>query len=682
VTALRQLARERSPLLVFPAVVLLVAAVLVLLNLNGSSVGILGVNYKKDPALVAGTPRIIRSDEAALSTTSFVGNYRRGMPVTPWIGLTETFLPATSVGAASDHWTEVFKPQDWGLWVFGVSRGFAWHWWSQVVVGLLGMFALLYALTRRKWTSAGLAVVACFSPYVAWWSLTPGLVLGYMAGAAAMALAAYRASSTGRAVAWSVAGGYLATAALLFLYPPWQITLGWVLLALLVGAAIDQRVPLRRLATIAVSAGVVVAVTGGAWYLQSRDALIATANTIYPGQRLAEAGQGNVAWLFDQPSSPFVAAAPARALRGATLAANNDILFANQSEVASAWLPLPLLLLLVAALVFAFVRARREPPITELSEAARGDEAAQVNEVATGQSVPLLWTTVGVAAAGLLLLAWAVVPLPSWTGKITLLDRVPGVRTSLALGLVAVLLVAIGSVVLRDVKWSRRWQALWAVAALATVWLSVWASNALPWGADGSPQFAPLLIDAAFFAVAFTLVASGKVVRTALVALVVASIATFVVVNPWYRGLGPLVTDPVVRAMEPLAAGPTPARVAVYGNATLDALVQSSGVVTLSGLTVYPDANVWKTLAPDQEEDWNNYSKYAWVADASVNPALIISASTTQRILRINPCAPQTLALKMDWAVSGTPLSFPCLRLYDQIKRGASYVYRYKVVSS
>jgi len=573
------------------------------------------------------------------------------------------------------------------MFVLGVSRGFAWRWWAQMVVATLGTFALLLAVTRRRWTSAVLASTAAFSPYVAWWSLTPGLVLGFVAGATAAGVAAMRAPTRGRAIALAAGGGYLATAAFLLLYPPWQISLGWVALAVLVGTALDARVGVRRLLTVVASAGAVLAVAGGVWYLQSRDALIATANTIYPGQRIATSAGGNVAWLFDQPSSPFAASVPARALRGPSVAANGHVVLANQSEISSAWLPLPILVVVVAAVVLVSVRRRRGS--AQVAPAPAGDGMGTGEEATVGDGAevgaggpPLLWTTVCVAASGLLLLAWSVLPLPAWVGQLTLLDRVEGVRTSLALGLVAVLLVAIGAATLRDVPSSRLWTALWVVAAATTVWLTAWATDALPWGPVAPPHLTRVLAVAGVFAVAFALLAAGRVLTVAGVVLVVASAATWAVVNPVYRGLGPLVNDPLVRAMEPLAAGASPARVAVFGSLTLDALVESSGVVTLSGLTVYPDRDVWQTLAPTQEAAWNNYAKYVWVADATATPARIVSAGSTARVLRIDPCAPQTLALHLDWVVADSNLSsFSCLTPVDTIQRGRTVIYRYRVTA-
>lgn len=651
--------------LAFPLIVALGMTTLVALDVNGSSVGVLSVADQPDPSLLAGTPRGIRSDEAALSTPNFVGNIRRGLPVAPWIGLTPTFLPATSIGVVSDHWTEAFKPQDWGAFVLRPDRAFAWHWWAQLAIAMLGLYALLVTLTRRRWTSAGLAVVGALSPYVAWWSLTPGLTLGFAAGTGALALAALRARTLTRAVLLGAASGWAAVAGFLLLYPPWQISIGWVLVGLLVGAAADARARLSLLPA-AGAAFVVVVVALGGWYLQSRTALAATTGTIYPGDRLVGARQGNISWLFDSAASPYVAAQPEHALRGLSALANGHLLGGDQSKVAAAWLPLPLLLLLVVAVVV--VHRRR---------------AGNPDDPQAADRPPLLWTTVGVSAAGLLLLAWTLAPLPSFVGQVTLLDRVPGTRTSLALGLVATVLLAIGSASLRGVRWSWRWWVAWVCAVALTVWLTTWAARALPWGTGQTPVVWGMLGISAGFGIGFALVGTGRLLHVTLTLLMLGSIATWAVVNPWYRGLGPLTADPLVRAMIPLAQGPHPARVAVYGSGVLDALVASSGVVTLSGLTVYPDADVWRTLAPTQRAQWNNYSQYGWVADPYAAPASIpVPTRSTAQELLINPCAPQTLALHIDWVVSGTDLpAYPCLRRVDAVQRGGYLIYRYRVVA-
>jgi hypothetical protein len=702
-------------------VVVAVVMVLTGLNVNGSSVGILSAKGAKDPSLLAGTPRVVRSDEAALSTPNVVGNIRRGLPDQPWIGLTPTYLPASALDVPSVHWTEAFKPQDWSFAALGISRGFTLRWWAPVAIAVLGLFALLVALTRRGWIVAGLAVVGGFTPYVAWWSLIPGLALGYLAGGCALAVLALRARSPGRAVLLALGAGYLVVAATLQLYPPWLVSIAWVVAGILVGAAIDARVSWRRLLVTAGAAAAVVVPTLLVWYVQGAAAIAAQAGTYYPGDRVSEGGEGVVSWLFDAPANPWVAAAPSRALRGGAVSVLGEMTMSNQSEQASVWLPLPILAVLVVAVLLALRRTTRaaaaagfqqvagevgqavddgaraegepvgEPMAVELvappSPGVVPPESASGPHSDDGNTLPaLFWTTIGTTCSLLVLLAWSLLPLPAWFGRITLLDRVPGVRVPLALGLGATVLLAIGAEVLGRTRKTWPWVAAWVLAVAVTIWVMTWAGRALPWGDVEQPPVQQLLAVSALFAVGFALLAWRRAAPYAVALLVVGSISSWVLVNPWYVGLGPLTTDPVVRAMAPLAEGTHPARVAVYGPETLAALVQSSGVEMLSDLTVYPDASVWESLAPTQRYFWNNYAKYQWVADPTVGPTAVIQPiqGTVQRLL-IDPCAPRTLDLDINWAVSARPLvGYPCLFPYDVIVRGPAkkqqLVYRYKVI--
>jgi hypothetical protein len=292
----------------------------------------------------------------------------------------------------------------------------------------------------------------------------------------------------------------------------------------------------------------------------------------------------------------------------------------------------------------------------------------------------LRWTTVGVSAAVLLLLAWTLLPLPGWFGRVTLLDRVPGARTSLAVGLGVTILLAIGATVLARRRWPWAWTLLWVVAAGGTAVLTTWAGLALPWAPEPAPPVGWLFVSGVVFAGGFALLLWRRLAAVGLVLLVVASIATWATVNPWYHGIGPLDSDPVVRAMGPLAKGAHPARVAVYGNEALAALVQASGVEMLSDVTLYPDRDVWDSLAPDQEKLWNNYAKYVWVGDRTVDPAKIEPLLGTFKTLRIDPCAPETLALDIDYTVSDEVQAFSCLQFDRVIRRSAQVFYVYRVV--
>jgi hypothetical protein len=667
--------------LAFPLLVVVVVAVLTALDINGSSVGVLSPSPASDPSLLAGTPRVVRGDEAAISTPITVGNVRRGMPVQPWVGLTPTFLPATALGAPAAHWSEVFKPQDWAYSVLDVQRAFTLHWWAQAGIGVLGLFALLAVLIGRGWVAGGLAVVGTFTPYVAWWSLAPGLPLGYGAGAGALGVLALRARSPVSAVVYGLGAGYLAVAAFVLLYPPWLISVAWVVVAIVVGAALDARVSWHRPLLVAAAALLVVLPSLYAWYQQSAPAIAAQAGTYYPGNRISSAGGAVISWLFSANANPWVAAAPAFSLRGTALDAVGESVSSNQSELSSVWLPLPVVGLVVVAVLVLLrrqVRRRAAPGLATASHDLGPDDAV----VRTPVPCPLFWTTVATCAATLLLLAWALLPLPAWLGRYTLLDRVPGVRTSLALGLGVMVLLAIGLQVVGRARKSALWVVTVVLVAGATIWLGTWAGSSLNWDAGGAPPPWQLAVVSGYFAVGFVLLLWHRLAPYAVAMLVLGAIASWALVNPWYVGLGPLTRDPVVQVMTSLSEGGPPQRVTVYGGGRLPWLVQASGAETLSGVTYYPDAAVWASLAPDQQLLWNNYSKYVWEPDPALDDhALIEPRVGTLRTLLIDPCARSTLALHIDWALSYRQLSgYPCLVPYDVIDEGQGRpVYLYRV---
>jgi hypothetical protein len=678
----------RLAVLALPLLVLVSLGVMTALNLNGSSVDLLGTDYQNDPSLVAGTPRVIRSDEWAIGTPIVIGNVRRGGPVQPWVGLSPTYLPLT--GIPSVHWTETFKPYDWGFAVLFPDRGFAFRWWSSLAIGLLGVYALVWLLTRSALIAAGLAAVVVFAPATAWWSDGPAVITGFMAGGTACALAGMTAKRTRSALAWGLTSGYLFAAGFLVLYPPWQVSLAWVCLAVIVGWALDTRARLARIATAGIAALTVLVTSIFLWYVQARDGILATAHTYYPGRRFSSAGGASLSWLLDAPVSLWLTSSHASVLQPSDRDFQGDLLTANPSEVSSTWLPLPLLA--ACAVVFGWMswRAwRRRCSEPQPSSADTTGSAAPLSVLSapgagegnrTYSDRPrLLWTGWSLTAVILLLLAWALLRLPRWFGTLTLLDRVPGPRTTVAIGTAAVLLIAVTARATRSRRLPRWLVGLLAIGAVGSVVAMVWAVKHLPWDqAHGVPKVAKVAVVAAVFTVGILLICHGRWAGTGAVISGLVAFAVFVPVNPLYRGLGPLDRDPLVKALLPYGRSDSPPRTAVYGDWKTVALTTASGVVNLSGLTFYPDAQVWQRLAPTQETIWNNFSKYEWVADTSLTQARIEVVQGTQRRLVINPCAPDTLALNIDLSVSTAPLKAPCLEPVETVQRPGGTVYLYR----
>ena len=102
--------------------------------------------------------------------------------------------------------------------------------------------------------------------------------------------------------------------------------------------------------------------------------------------------------------------------------------------------------------------------------------------------------------------------------------------------------------------------------------------------------------------------------------------------------------------------------------------------MTLSGVTPYPDRAVWEGLAPDQEDEWNNYSNTYWFSEPGIDQAYIDNSRGSRRDLHLNPCAADTLDLRIDLSLTPKRLDLPCLELVETIPYGESQVYLYRTV--
>ena len=667
-SALRERSRGVLPAVLpwlFPALVVLAVVVLAGLDLSGSSLPLNGAGAR-DPSVVAGTPRSIRTDEFALSTPNLIGNDRRGNPVRPWIGLNRTFLPATGVGVAAEHWTELFKPYEWGFFALDPSHAFALRWWLLPAIGLLGCYALLRLVTGRTLLSVGIAVLAVCTPYAAWWSLTPALSIGFLTGAVACGIAALRRRRAWACAGFGLAAGYLAFCGFMVLYPPWQVSVAWIGIAVLAGEILDRRPGWRRPLLTAAAALLVLVPAGLVWYVQGKAAIMTTAQTVYPGNRISTAGETSLRFLLDAPSSLALSLSDLHVRPTDTSFTGKQITSVNQTAIASSWIPLPLMAAAVVLLAWVWLGRRR------VRGTAGGPEAGRPDPI---------WTWTLVTAATALLLAWAVLPMPAWFGAVTLLNRVPGARTPAAIGLGAALMLGIGARVL-----SRNRPPWWlvgvaALGAVATVPAMTVAVLGLHWTRH-HPSTRLMLEVSTLFAVGAGVLLTGRLVRVAALWTAAVALICFVPVNPLVRGLGPLQDDPVVVALRPYARPGHATNVTVYSpRGPLTSLVTASGVENLSGLTVYPDVALMTSLDPGQRNQWNAFAKFTWIPDPGAGPVRITAARGTNQTLAVDPCAPAILALPIDVAVSGQPIPAtvaPCLGLLRTVpwRDGPVYLYR------
>jgi hypothetical protein len=595
--------------LLVPVGLLVLFALLVGLRVHGFSLAAWHDVIDGSPATEVwlGVPRPIRSDDwkAELPLAFAQVAHRPPLPVeNDLIGLGQSALVPLDLPVA--HPLVLFRPTLWGFFL-GDDAGMAWMWWARVL-GLFGIWLGVFGVVtggRRALSAAGAAWVT-FAPFFQFWSFNaaPVTAAGGAAFLATVALARARRPFTivASGLGLGAAGAWLA----LVVYPPYQVTLGWLGLALVAGFWLDTRrsLDLRRhgaLRALALAGGGLLAVAVLAWFVwAARDAIAAMQHTVYPGRRIATGGERSLAELAN-----------------ATLAAgwwsSHWGRLENICEAASFWMLAP-----VAVAAWLWRSARGEP----------------VDAFAL--PLGIYWLVMG---------TYVVAGLPAWLTRATGLSLVPGSRAVLGLGLADALLVVRFLAVVPPFRPRERL----AAAGLSLAWAAGLAACGLVLRRELPDARLALLLPlaAANGALAWTALASR---RRALPALALAA-ASFVSAG-WFnpvavggaRWLRENALSREIVAVDRAAGGDT--TWAAFGRDDLADLFRVLGVHSVNGLQPTPQLALWRRIDPGgrARRVYDRYAHVAFVAAPGATPRFRLY-SRDFVILTIDPSSPALRAL-------------------------------------
>lgn len=531
--------------------------------------------------------RWIRSDEHLVTTPFAVAQANHSPPypvVNTNIGFGVNMFAVALMNMPIAHMSAVARPSTWGHLLFGPVVGVAWNWWFPIAACFTALTLLFEIVLRGRWK---LAAFGAFwfvgSGYVVGWSFWPAYptafaALGLVAGQHLLRTrSATHAAVSGAVLGLSIAG------LVMVLYPPWLVTLGYWALALFAGLAARDGLlaPLRRAGSVAnrrrflVGAGLAIGVAGAvlaAFAVDGWPGLRALANTTYPGLRVSTGG-----------GYPL-----ARLLRGAldALTLYNEALppiLGNQSTAASFYLLSPAV---AVALVLGGSRFRR------------GLDAVDYAMLAY--------------LAGALF--FAVVGVPEFIARLTLLSFVTPQRVDLGIGLASIALcvsvLAKTSRARRDASplLSRR-----AAVASAVVVAAVFAASGLllRQSADDAVPLAGVgaAAIAAGTASAAMLTGRARAVCAGLGAAVALTTAFF---HPLYRGLGPMADSELAAQIRAVARTSTERPVFASYGVGGDILAYALGYRAVSGVHPYPQAPLWAAL-DSRGERAAIYNRYAYL---------------------------------------------------------------------
>lgn len=171
---------------VFPVVCIVIFSVLCLARIHGSSLGYFRTATNpgtKDPSLLFGTPRSIRSDEWVVTTPYVYSQKTENYPV-----INKTVGNGQDMAVVLDvpyrDWSTFFRPQNIAFFIVPFSMAFSARWWLPLLILLIGTYLLIREFLpppKRNLLSGILATSFSLSPFIMWW-FTSGTLLsiGYV----------------------------------------------------------------------------------------------------------------------------------------------------------------------------------------------------------------------------------------------------------------------------------------------------------------------------------------------------------------------------------------------------------------------------------------------------------------------------------------------------------------------
>ena len=622
----------------------LLLMLLTITTINGTSAGWL---YSKfftgtDPRLLAGQPRLIRSDEWLVQTPLTLSQVQQGLP-----RLSHIFPGGIDVSVLWNvpyrEWSTLFRPQMWAFFVLPPDHAFAFMWWLPAIVLSAAAYALLTTLWRRPVAALAGSLAFVFSGFFQWWyqaiTLWP---VAFALVTATCSIWMLRNVSRWTRGLLAVLAAYTAIVAIVSQYPAFLVPCALAGAAFCLGSVLSTdlswRERWRRTAPL-LAAGAVAGAVSLVFVLTRLSTINAVLATVYPGQRLTRTGGAKSFPVFSVWAGVFGQGLTGPSVRG----------FAVNASEGSSFLFVGLFLLPSAC----WLVVRRW----------RSDR--QVD-----------WLIVALLSCVTLFLAF--VYLPGWDAiaHLMLLDRTTSHRIVIGLGLVSFFLLAV--VVQRLAELGRR-PPMWTVAAaIALVGLPHalvlrhLRGHAAPF-LEAIPWWPALL---AGLTTAVILYALGRRTLPSVLLLVV----TFCVsgtANPLYRGVLDLRDTNIGRKIISLQHE-HPGTWLAIGDPGTAAMLRETAVDAYSGVQGWPSQQMWDQIDPhgSQAKLWNRYAQIWWTA-SPVKDAIRPTGPDSLR-LRLDACS--TFAQShLTYVLTQNVLDQPCLRKVSEVSEPTSRYWIYRV---
>lgn len=566
--------------------------------------------------LISGKPRAIRMDDYAVGTPWLLSQANKGYPVENEVigGLKSPVLMLPS-----KNFTEIFKPYDWGFFALDVERGYAWQYMYRDLLALIGVTLMLLIITKNNfWLSLFGGVWLFLSSGTQSWVSLPVLLIGYMSSMFVATIYVLYSTNWKTILGSSIIAAWLLVGYILLLYPPYQVPLGYLLLALLIGFIANNfktKILFDQWAVKLGSAILLLAIVGVSFYFFYKDlkpTLDAVLNTVYPGKRSESGGTGFIAnWFSEYFSWQYSDI-------------NHPKKWLNHCELSHYITFAPIII--PCALVSFALQKRIDWSILLL----------------------IIFVVIGYI--------WIEVGFPVWLAKATLWDMSPTRRTQIPFGIGNVLLTIAYLSYLTTLP-KQKYTLYTIIGITAVLAYVIYAANVNVSDADGFFRMSQLIGPIIFFtAVASLLLFTwSPPFRNGIFG---AAICLFLIpnlkLNPVSKGLSPILDHPLYRTVQELHRQEPNGRWVVFGSQYLSYLVTATGVDLISGVKYVPARNIMNVLDPGMKRD-SAYNRYAHTIYSSFingrDSVVIHNTFEDGYQVYMDPCSPRFKKLNVKYII-------------------------------
>jgi hypothetical protein len=548
-------------------------------ELNGSSVGMwreLLTEPGPERGLIFSTPKRIRVDEWGVWTPSALSQARQ-QPAFP--------VENSNLGAGRApllmnvpvaYYTTFFRPQFYGFFIFDFARGFSFYWCAKFFGLLVAVgWGLRQIGVRSRLVVIFGAVWVLFSSYVQWWFSSPAMLPDMLVSwfvCLGCVVSFFKDRRPGRTIAAFLGFILFGINFSLCLYPPYQIPLVLLFIAVVGGVCLENRLQgevavsiVRASVLFGVGLIAIVLILLPFWF-DVRSTLAIVANTVYPGMRRSSGGDISFFKLFSGVLGFFESEQSYPAV------------YDNICEASNFYPLWP-----AAGLILLAARLRAKVPISPLLVAL---------------SIFLIGLSV-----------YCVVPLPGWLLRTTLLNFATEQRALLALGIANVLFCCLFLDRYRAAILSKLGVAAGSIGFWLGILVMLWCARVqnAAYFSDPWRWIQPLAIAALILSLFFWERLRYRLVPAVLGPLLIFSNGA---INPVARGPSSLIDSAAFNAIERIRAADPEGKWIIYHTRYFAQLVKATGATVFNGTKIVPDLPFMRQLDPGGENKFV-YNRYA-----------------------------------------------------------------------